>query len=365
MKFLPERLRDIRILKGYTVEYVASQLGVTKQAVSKYETGRMIPSSDVLNRIADFFSLPQSYLTKEEMLPDKRSLIFYRKNNRTPNREIEEAQVTLKWFYEMIDACNEYITPLRIPDLSEKMTIEEKAYAVRKFWNIGEQPIEDLSFLLKNNGFYIFTTKMGNDKIDGYSQLIGEYPIIVLNESRGNKERKNFSLAHELAHLILHVNSTTESDESMEKQADLFAACFLMPETEFSKEVVRKDADAFIALGERWHVSPQAAVERCDRLGLSEGNQEVKRAHKEYLLQRLNKRKDYFIPEENHVCGLAEIFETIDSDAEKRDAFMRRLCFPVSEVQRLCHMDTVFEACNVKKEENAADMDGVQLSFVF
>ena len=59
MKFLPERLRDIRILKGYTVEYVASQLGVTKQAVSKYETGRMIPSSDVLNRIADFFSLPQ------------------------------------------------------------------------------------------------------------------------------------------------------------------------------------------------------------------------------------------------------------------------------------------------------------------
>lgn len=58
MKFLPERLRDIRILKGYTVEYVASQLGVTKQAVSKYETGRMIPSSDVLNRIADFFPYP-------------------------------------------------------------------------------------------------------------------------------------------------------------------------------------------------------------------------------------------------------------------------------------------------------------------
>lgn len=49
MKFLPERLRDIRILKGYTVEYVASQLGVTKQAVSKYETGRMIPSSDAMS----------------------------------------------------------------------------------------------------------------------------------------------------------------------------------------------------------------------------------------------------------------------------------------------------------------------------
>lgn len=57
-EILPERLRDIRILKGYTVEYVASQLGVTKQAVSKYETGRMIPSSDVLNRIADFFLTP-------------------------------------------------------------------------------------------------------------------------------------------------------------------------------------------------------------------------------------------------------------------------------------------------------------------
>ena len=55
MEFVPERLRDIRIMKGYTVEELAEKLGVSKQAVSKYEIGKAIPSTDVLTRLLELF----------------------------------------------------------------------------------------------------------------------------------------------------------------------------------------------------------------------------------------------------------------------------------------------------------------------
>jgi Zn-dependent peptidase ImmA (M78 family) len=66
-------------------------------------------------------------------------------------------------------------------------------------------------------------------------------PAIVVNTwERISVERWIFTAAHELGHLILHladydVSVTDESDEH-EKQANAFAAEFLMPESAFGKE---------------------------------------------------------------------------------------------------------------------------------
>lgn len=351
MKFVPERLRDIRILKHYTVEDLADRLGITKQAVSKYETGRTIPSTDILNRILEVFSLPPGYLTKEDILPRDMSAVFYRKNNRTASKAIDEAQVVLKWYYEMIMAGKSVLTApvLNVPCFSGDLRIEEKAQELRRFWHIDEQPVADMSCLLEENGFYIFTAKMGNDKIDGYSQLIGDCPVIVLNDNKGSRERKNFSLAHELGHLVLHTEAGFDGSDQLEKEADCFAASFLMPEEAFSKDIIRKDADAFIELGKRWHVSPQAAVERCGRLGLLGENPEITQARKARLYQYFNKIKNYYLPKMSSFCSLKTVFEKIDADEVLRTEFMRKLCFPISEIQELCQMPAIFESCRIRE----------------
>ena len=52
-----------------------------------------------------------------------------------------------------------------------------------------------------------------------------DVPVIVVNQGH-NGERQRFTLAHELAHLVLRFNGL--SDAEQEKAADRFAGAFLM-----------------------------------------------------------------------------------------------------------------------------------------
>ena len=49
------RIRQARINKGWTLEYVAKQVGITKSAVHDLETERCKPSYEVLVKIENLF----------------------------------------------------------------------------------------------------------------------------------------------------------------------------------------------------------------------------------------------------------------------------------------------------------------------
>lgn len=366
MGFYSERLRDIRISYGYTVEYLATQLGISKQAVSKYENGHSIPSEDVLNKIIALFSLPTGYLAKPEILFAQQSSIFYRRQKKTSVREVEEAKVFLKWYYEIVFNVKNFL-PLptsKLPIFNKNLSIEGKAQALRNLWNLGKKPINDLSATLEEQGFYIFTLPLDGVQVDGYSQLLGDYALIVLNQNKGSQERKNFSLAHELGHLILHAEEDFDGSEQKEREADEFAACFLMPTESFSKDILRANPETFMALGEKWRVSPHAAVERGYKLGLLGRNEEENRAHRDSILKRLNKRKNYYSPEVVDTCSIKADLEKIDADDHMREAFLQNLCLPIREIQKLCQHPTIFQNAQ-EKLENASELVGVQLSFDF
>lgn len=235
MGFIPERLREVRIRNGHTTDVLAKKCGVSKQVVSKYETGQTIPSAEVLQKIVECYDLPVAYLVKENILPAKTSDIFYRKKERSTKRELESVRVSLKWLYEIIVAAKEHLLlpSATIPTVGDCLTMEEKAQAIRKAWGMDMRPITDLADVLNRQGFYLFTSYMDDAKVDGYSQVIGKEAIIILNQDRGSLARKNFSLAHEIGHLILHANKEFDGSQKMEDQADEFAGCFLMPEILF------------------------------------------------------------------------------------------------------------------------------------
>ncbi len=368
MGFSPERLKDIRIKHGHTTAFLAEKCNVSKQAVSKYETGQAIPSADVLRLIVEVYALPAGYLTKENMLPAERTDVFYRKNDRTPNKELEGVRVRLKWLYEILMAAGQIypLQPVKIPFLGNFMLMEEKAQALRRVWGLGDGPIDDLAVTLEKNGFYLFTARMGDVKIDGYSQLIGRYPIIILNQDRGSLARKNFSLAHELGHLIMHIYEKFDGEQEKEEQADEFAGCFLLPEITFRKDVqdlMRINAESVKVLGQKWHVSPHAVVERCFKLNMLGKNPEESNAHRQSLLQRFNK-KDYYMAEEMKICSLQNILLKIDADRYMRREFLDSVRLPVREIQDLCQIPMIFGE-DMGATENVDDMDGIQLSLVW
>lgn len=367
MSFIPERLREVRIRNGHTTDALAKQCGVTKQVVSKYETGQTIPSANVLQKIVEYYDLPVSYLVKENILPAERSAVFYRVKARMSQRELDSVQVSLKWLYEIITAVREIqpLLPAVIPFVGNCLTTEEKAQAVRRAWGLDMGPIDDLADVLKRQGIHLFTAQMKDAKIDGYSQLIGKEPIIILNQDRGSLARKNFSLAHEVGHLMLHVNDEFDGSQEREDQADEFAGCFLLPEITFRREagrLMRINAENIKILSKRWHVSPQAVVERCFKLNMLGDNLEEAMAHRQMLFRKLNP-KGIFETQKVRICSLENALRKIDSDEQMRTEFLDRVCLPVHEIQNLCQLPGIFEKGS-GVSGSVDDMDGVQLSFV-
>ena len=104
--------------------------------------------------------------------------------------------------------------------------------------------------------------------------------------------RRNFDLAHELGHLVLHTHidfdALNPADYKMvEKQAHQFAADFLLPEAEFRRDYAligrHSNPDSYIALKQKYHVSIVAMAMRAYSLGLM-SYQEYR-----YFFGRLNK----------------------------------------------------------------------------
>lgn len=65
---LSEKLYELRKKSGLSQEQLAEQLGVSRQAISKWESDKAIPESDTLLSISAYFNVTLDYLLKEENL---------------------------------------------------------------------------------------------------------------------------------------------------------------------------------------------------------------------------------------------------------------------------------------------------------
>ena len=59
---LGEQIRTLRTAKNLSQVQLAARLGVTKQSVSNWENNNILPSVDMLKKIALFFSCSTDYL---------------------------------------------------------------------------------------------------------------------------------------------------------------------------------------------------------------------------------------------------------------------------------------------------------------
>jgi Predicted transcriptional regulators len=57
-----ERIKDLRLNRGLSQVELAKQLFVTKQCISNWENGNIIPSAEMLIKIARYFSVSTDYL---------------------------------------------------------------------------------------------------------------------------------------------------------------------------------------------------------------------------------------------------------------------------------------------------------------
>lgn len=107
-----------------------------------------------------------------------------------------------------------------LPDLSS-LTPAAAAQTLRYEWGIGDKPIPNLIALLESKGIRIFSLPESKE-IDAFCVWNNNIPFIFLNNQK-SAERSRFDAAQSLGRLVRNCTQ-------IEKDANTFAAAFLMPE---------------------------------------------------------------------------------------------------------------------------------------
>lgn len=75
-KNLSNYLRELRQSFDYSQEFVASHLDIIRQTYSHYETGRVVPPTDALYKLAELYKIPVSKLV-ELTVSDSTQVDYY------------------------------------------------------------------------------------------------------------------------------------------------------------------------------------------------------------------------------------------------------------------------------------------------
>lgn len=301
LKIIPEKLKEARLARGYTVTALAEKIGISKQTISKYELGQSSPSSETMIKYCNLLNFDINFfMFNNEDSSNNYGTIFFRSLKSAESQVREEIKIRIKWTNYIYQYINEFIEfpKLNLPDFEEKSLenldlykIEDIADKLREYWNIGKGPINNLSILLEQNGIILCNSNINNVKVDACSEVINNTAIFFIRTNAISACRLRFDLAHELGHLILHSEITKEELENkeildrIEKEANMFASAFLLPREEFSNEVLALSLDHFVNLKSRWKVSIAAMIYRCKELGIFSDSQVL------YLRKQISLKK--------------------------------------------------------------------------
>ena len=236
------RLRSARKMAGMSMEALARASGsrVSKQAISKYEKGQIKPGSEVLLAFSKALGVRPDYFFRSSRL--RISGLAFRKKSRLTRREEERIKYkTLDFLQkyleieEILDLPNRFTNPVSRPVIQSQTDIEQAAREIREQWNLGEAPINQLTELLEDRGFKIFEVEASADFVglSGYAEGL-PVPVITVFKD-GDCVRKRFTLAHELAHLLLDFSQCSAA--SHEKLCHAFAGALLLPEKVIREEL--------------------------------------------------------------------------------------------------------------------------------
>ena len=232
----------LRLDRGLTQGALAERAGISRVALGQIERGAAVPRARTLVDLARALEVPVG-----ELVTPVRPLesVRFRARTRVPGRE-QILAVVSKWLgaYAGLEADLNDRPPFRFEAASlGSGSPSEVAQAARRAIKLKlEEPVRDICGLLEKNGVKLLLLETKRDSFFGLS--VGKDdggPAVVVNTwDRISVERWIFTAAHELGHLLLHPQEyrreVTEMPTKPERDADLFAGEFLMPETAFAEE---------------------------------------------------------------------------------------------------------------------------------
>ena len=261
----PEMFRLARDSRGHTQEELSRLSDVVQGTISKLELGIKEVSFETVERLARALQYPVSFFYLDEKYRGMGiSVIFYRKKASTAQKHIKrlQAQINICRINAkalLREASLDTPADIQQYDITEfPGTPADVAAMVRASWKLPAGPIRNLIGTIENAGGLVFRFPFGTSDIDAISQWPDDMPPLFFLNSSAPVDRARFSLAHELGHMVMHQSAS----ETMEVEANQFAAALLMPAQDIRSQLHGMSLELAAKLKPYWRTSMISLVKR-------------------------------------------------------------------------------------------------------
>lgn len=292
--FFGEKLQSVRELNGLSRKELADKLNLSEQAIWQYENQYTVPKFEVANELKKVFNVKAQFFYTEPFATNisKVESIAYRSEDREARKKTKMETTFIDFTSYFLD---KFESKLNLPtsplpllrdesihlynmsmETSDRLLqLENIAENARKKLNV--QSNSELLYKLELSGIYILEKNMGSS-IDAYSTWTSqEKPFIILGNKKKSAVRRNFDLAHELGHLLLHYkidmdSLTNDEHKKIENEANDFASFFLLPKQQFLKDFStiskKSNPESYLNIKMKYMVSIGALEYRAYKMGL-------------------------------------------------------------------------------------------------
>jgi Zn-dependent peptidase ImmA (M78 family)/transcriptional regulator with XRE-family HTH domain len=285
----PDILRDALKARSLTQSQLSKRLGIEPLELERELRRQPEPQQGLLNDIARELSLPsfvffmQKTPTLHQVIPD------FRSPNPAPKAKDRETIQSIQ-FAEGIQRAlaedrkgvsnlprftatnNDEVDAFALRARQYfNITLEDQAEAkdARAFYNICRKRIEDKGIIVLQDSF-------PHEDGSGFCLSHTKHPVVVINTKKQTRARRNFTMIHELGHVLMHKSGISDPFVRLndtERLCNRFAGSFLAPPSYVkallpSGVVKDPDLDDVRWAARRLKISQEATVLRLEQLGL-------------------------------------------------------------------------------------------------
>lgn len=254
------RIRLARLTRGLAKTDLARLMDVSTRTIQSFESdGAPV---DRISALSGALRYPEHFFLRPALEPLDEEQAWFRARRRATAAQRAAARADGAIAIELYEwVANRFRLPeVRLLDLDGEEP-SRAAAAVRSAWGLGLEPLPNLIQLAEANGVRVLSLPARSALVDAFSLWYDERPYVFLSTMK-TTERSRFDLAHEIGHLVLHSRGHADGVEA-EKQADRFAAAFLMPTESLLPHAGREPAvPQILALRSHYGVSAFAMTHR-------------------------------------------------------------------------------------------------------
>ena len=279
-------------MSGLSLQDLSDQLNGTlsKQALSRLETGEQFPDSDTLSKLCSALNVTLDYFFKDASV--ELDQVEFRKLKKLSVKEQERVISTTKEYLErylelenLLGITDRTSFALRSYPIKDMGDIPGAVKEMRKILKAGNDPIYNCVELLEEHNIKVYHV-IADPSFSGMSTIIGnEVAVIVFNDHEDIPlVRKRFTILHELAHLYLKLDDFDERE--CERYCDAFAGGVLLPDEKLLDYFGGKRVTVFTKelqfIKKNYGIALSAIMYRAKTLGL------ISESYMKYFMIRYN-----------------------------------------------------------------------------